>query len=166
MLGAGGPQVVVHHARLDHREALDGVDPQHRRHPLEADDDAAGDGVGPAGQAGAGAPRHDRHAVLDAPPDDGAHLVGVGRSGDRQGQGPRRPLGLVVAVALHRRGVGEQRPGGEPVGQGGDVGDHRGGAGGSATAGRARSGHRTALIGRTATAPSMTKTMPATNSTG
>ena len=48
VLGAGGPQVVVDDPRLDHREALDGVDAQHGRHPLEADDDATGDGVGAA----------------------------------------------------------------------------------------------------------------------
>ena len=42
VLGAGGPQVVVDDAGLDDGEALDGVDPQHGRHPLEADDDPAG----------------------------------------------------------------------------------------------------------------------------
>ena len=77
VLGAGGAQVVVDDAGLDHREAFDGVDLQDGRHPLEADDDAAADGVGAAGQAGAGAARDDRHTVQDAPPDDGAHLLGV-----------------------------------------------------------------------------------------
>ena len=166
VLGAGGPQVVVDDPRLDHGEALHGVDPQHGRHPLEADDDPTGDGVGAPGQAGARPARDDRHAVEDAPPDDGAHLVGIRRAGDRQGQGPRRPLGLVVAVALHRGGLGEQRPGGEPVGEGADVGDGHLGGRGAGHRGEGCERHRTALMGRTATAPSMTNTMPATNSTG
>ena len=63
MLGDRRPEIVVDHTRLHDGEALQWIDLEDPVHPIQAEDDAPVDGVGAAGQAGAGAARHDRDAV-------------------------------------------------------------------------------------------------------
>ena len=62
-------EVVVDDARLDDADEVVGVDLDDLVHPRQVEDEAAVDGVRAAGQAGARAARHDRHAEVGADAD-------------------------------------------------------------------------------------------------
>ena len=96
MLGHGRLDVVVDRARLHHADQVVRVDLEDLVHPGQIEDDGADDCVGPAGQPGARAARHDRGAKLGTGAHDVLHL-GLG-PGAHPGDGfsGRRPFGLVV----------------------------------------------------------------------
>ena len=152
--------MVIDHARLHHGEPLDRVDRENPVHPLEAHDHRAVQRVGPAGQPGPRPAGDHGHPVLDAEPYHGLHLRRGGGPDDGQGQRVRRPFRLVVGIPFQRVRVGGHAAGGQQLVQV------------LAYAVRERRGpfhegrHRTLLIGAIAHAPSMTNTMPETNSTG
>ena len=78
-------------ARLGDRHPRDGVDAD-RAHPLGGEHDAVLDGRRAAGQPGAGAARHHRHAVFGGPAQRRLHVGGAG--GPHDGE---RPAGVGVA---------------------------------------------------------------------
>ena len=94
VLGHGRLHVVVDHTWLDHAEQVVPVDLDDPVHPGQVEDHAAVDRVGPAGQAGAGAARHDRRAQLGADPHDLLNLglrAGPHARGRPPGERPIRP---------------------------------------------------------------------------
>jgi hypothetical protein len=118
VLGYGRLHVVVHRARLHHAEQVVPVDLQDPVHPGQVEDDAAVDRVGPAGQAGTGAARHDRRAELGADPHD---LLDLGlRAGPHaRGRAPgRRPFGLVMGDGREDVGIGDDPVAGQSPAQG------------------------------------------------
>ncbi len=113
MLGHGRLHVVVDRARLHDAEQVVPVDLDHLVHPGQVEHDAAIDRVGAAGQAGAGAARHDGRAQFGADPDD---VLDLGfRAGPHAGGGPpgRRPLGLVVGHGRQDAGIGDDPAAGQ-----------------------------------------------------
>ena len=92
----GGRDVEVDDAGLDDGDAIDRIDLQDARQPVQRDDDAVDVRHGPAGQAGAAAAGHERHPGFRAEPDDGDDLVARLRQHDGAGTGAKRgePVGL------------------------------------------------------------------------
>ena len=92
----GGRDVEVDDAGLDDGDAIDRIDLQDARQPVQRDDDAVDVRHGPAGQAGAAAARHERHPGVGAEPDDGDDLVARFRQHDGAGTGAEggEPVGL------------------------------------------------------------------------
>ncbi len=87
----------VGHARLDDRAPRHRVDLKHPAHPRHDDEHALGVRQGAAGQAGAAAARHERHAGVRADPDDRGDLGRGLRQHDERGHGAVRgqPVALV-----------------------------------------------------------------------
>ena len=117
MLGHGRLEVVVDHPRLDDAEQVVPVDLEHLVHPGQVEDDAAVDRVGPAGQAGAGAPRHDGRTQLGADPHDLLHL-GFRAGPDTRGRpSGGRPLGLVMGHGREDVGIRDDAVAGQDPAQ-------------------------------------------------
>ena len=101
----GGRHVEVDDARLDHGDAVDGIDFEDPGQPVEGDDDAIRVRHGPARQAGAAAARHERNARLGAQADDRDDLLR--RLGQHDGPRPGAEGG--EAIRLERGKAGRRR---------------------------------------------------------
>ena len=99
-------QVSGDDVRLDDRQQVGLVDFQDAVHPLERQHHAAARRHRAAGVAGAGAARHERHAVLVAQRRDRRHLMDVRRQDD--GVSRRATLQRIGAVGDEGGGVGEE----------------------------------------------------------
>ena len=108
MLGARVAEVIVDHSGFDHGQTLEGVDLLDGVHRVEGDHDAAGDCVGSARQTGSGAARDDGRTVGDARLHNCLYLLGCARTDHGDGHLVGSPLGVVVDVARHDVGVGDQ----------------------------------------------------------
>jgi len=89
----------VGHARLDHGPPAHRVDLEHRTHPRHHDQHAVLVRQGPAGQPGAAAPGHERHARRSARSHHRRHLAGRRGQHHKRGHAPVRgePVALVGA---------------------------------------------------------------------
>ena len=89
-------EVLVNHAGLHHGQAVGQVDLQHLVHERQFDDHTAVGGDGAAADAGAGAARHVRHAMIPAPHDQARDLLGRRRQHHRQQLGAAKHRGVVA----------------------------------------------------------------------
>ena len=108
VLGGGRAQIVVHHAGLDDRQPLAGVDLDDGAHPFGAQDHAPVHGVRAPGHAGAGATGDDRDAIPSTHAHDVRDLSGAARPHHGQRDAELGPVGLVATVALDHVEVGDQ----------------------------------------------------------
>ncbi len=117
MLGHGGFHVVVHRARLHDAELVFRIDFHDAAHRGQVEHDAPGDGIGPAGQAGARPAGYHRDAKLRAGAHDLLDLM-LGPHPDGGGSlARRRPLGVVVGEGAQHVLVGDQAAGRQPAAQ-------------------------------------------------
>ena len=106
--GDRGLERGVDDPRLDDRDEVLVVDLEDPVHRGEGDRQAALDPGGAARQAGPGAARHDRDAMLGGEPDELGDLGRRRREGDGAGQAGVEVGGLVEPVALAVDRVGQQ----------------------------------------------------------
>lgn len=108
VLGRSPVEVRGHHAGLDDGHPVDRGDladaPQRRGHH----DEAAGDGGGSAGEAGARPPGNDRDLVSRGPDQGLGDVVGAAGHDDRARLVAGDDGGLVLAIAGQQVGIGQQ----------------------------------------------------------
>jgi hypothetical protein len=111
VLSDSGLEVVVDDPRLHDAQQVVRLDRQHPTHPRQIEDHAPVDGVGPTGQAGARASRHDGDAELSADRDHVLNLcLGPGPHSHRWPPDDR-PRRLIARQAPHHVGIQEQAVG-------------------------------------------------------